>query len=290
GIAFNPPVPVQSIRNSLGNVNVGGTSISLSQSEIKEFGDPGNILIRSVAPGYDEQVVAAAVKTTLKEKFPESLKGTEDQWRRQEFNVGPKIGTELAYDAAGAIGWSIIGIMLYIAIRFRQVGGSRFGVGAIVALAHDVLIVLAIFSIFGADIDMGVVAALLTVVGYSTNDTVVVFDRIREVVGRNRQENFSSVVDRSINETLNRTLTTSVTVLLVIVLLLIGSESTNWGFGLALTVGVITGTYSSIFIASPIVVWWQNWLNKKREEAQRNRKNGTETARRATRPSRESAG
>lgn len=272
-IRFDPPVEVQSIRDALTRVTIDGKTVDLGNSEIKEFGDPGVILIRSASEEHDKSTLGAAVKTILKQRFPDNLKGDELSWLNQEVSVEPKIGTELATDAASAIGWSIIGIMLYIGIRFRHVGGSRFGVGIIVALVHDVFIVLGMLALFGTDIDMGVVAAVLTVVGYSTNDTVVVFDRIREVVGRHRQESFSSIVDRSINETLNRTLTTSVTVLLVIILLLVGSESTNFGFGLALTIGVITGTYSSIFIASPIVVWWQNWINVRREAARIAQKN-----------------
>jgi len=129
-----------------------------------------------------------------------------------------------------------------------------------------------VFSILGEELSMPVVAALLTVVGYSTNDTIVVFDRIRESLGRARKEGFSGVVDRSINDCLNRTMMTSLTVLLVLGFLLAGSTSSNWGFSLALTFGVITGTYSSIFIASPIVVWWQNWVAKKREEIRRTKK------------------
>lgn len=290
-IRFDPPVAVQSIRDTLTRVTIEGATVDLSHSEIKEFGDPGVILIRSASEQWNKQVLGTAVKTILKEKFPDNLKGGEQIWLHKEVSVEPKIGTELAADAASAIGWSIIGIMLYIAVRFRHVGGSRFGVGVIVALVHDVLIVLGLLAIFGTDIDMGVVAAVLTVVGYSTNDTVVVFDRIREVVGRHRQESFSSIVDRSINETLNRTLTTSVTVLLVIILLLLGSESTNWGFGLALTIGVITGTYSSIFIASPIVVWWQDWINRRREAARLTQKTTPDSPGRPNRKvTRETAG
>ena len=186
--------------------------------------------------------------------------------------MSPKIGKELMVDAMKAVGASIIGIILYITFRFRQVNGFRFGVGAIVALVHDVLIVLAVFSIIGEELSMPVVAALLTVVGYSTNDTIVVFDRIRESLGLARKEGFSGVVDRSVNDCLNRTMMTSLTVLLVLGFLLAGSTSSNWGFSLALTFGVITGTYSSIFIASPIVVWWQNWVAKKREEIRRTKK------------------
>ena len=270
-VHFDPPVEVQTIRNALGNVTIDGQSLDLSQSEIKTFGED-NILVRVASSEFSEEQLGTAVKATLKAQFPESLKGDESNWRRQESSVSPKIGKELMVDAMKAVGASIIGIILYITFRFRQVNGFRFGVGAIVALVHDVLIVLAVFSIIGEELSMPVVAALLTVVGYSTNDTIVVFDRIRESLGRARKEGFSGVVDRSINECLNRTMMTSLTVLLVLGFLLAGSTSSNWGFSLALTFGVITGTYSSIFIASPIVVWWQNWVAKKREEIRRTKK------------------
>ena len=270
-VHFDPPVEVQTIRNVLGNVTIDGQSVDLSQSEIKTFGED-NILVRVASSEFSEEQLGTAVKATLKAQFPESLKGDESNWRRQESSVSPKIGKELMVDAMKAVGASIIGIILYITFRFRQVNGFRFGVGAIVALVHDVLIVLAVFSIIGEELSMPVVAALLTVVGYSTNDTIVVFDRIRESLGRARKEGFPAVVDRSINDCLNRTMMTSLTVLLVLGFLLAGSTSSNWGFSLALTFGVITGTYSSIFIASPIVVWWQNWVAKKREEIRRTKK------------------
>jgi len=269
---FDPPVQVQDIRGALGNVTIENQAVDLSQSEIKVIGEEDNILIRAAASDWNEQQVASAVKTTLREQFPDNLKGDEQDWLRQEYNVSPKIGKELTVDAMGAVGASIIGIVLYITIRFRQVNGFRFGIGTIVALIHDVLIVLALLTLVGEELTMAVVAALLTVVGYSTNDTIVVYDRIRESLGRTRTEGFSGVVDRSINECLNRTMMTSLTVLLVLFFLLAGSASTNWGFALALTFGVVTGTYSSIFIASPIVVWWQNWIAKKREEIRRARK------------------
>jgi SecD/SecF fusion protein len=270
-VHFDPPVEVQTIRNALGNVTIDGQSLDLSQSEIKTFGED-NILVRVASSEFSEEQLGTAVKATLKAQFPESLKGDESNWRRQESSVSPKIGKELMVDAMKAVGASIIGIILYITLRFRQVNGFRFGVGAIVALVHDILIVLAVFAIIGEELSMPVVAALLTVVGYSTNDTIVVFDRIRESLGRARKEGFSGVVDRSINECLNRTMMTSLTVLLVLGFLLAGSTSSNWGFSLALIFGVITGTYSSIFIASPIVVWWQNWVAKKREEIRRTKK------------------
>ena len=270
-ISFNPPAQVEDIRGALSSVDIDGTTVDMTDSEIKEFGAEGNVLIRASSDVWNEQQVATSVKAALVNQFPDNLKGGEETWLRQEGSVSPKIGKELTVDALKAVMWSILGIVLYIAVRFRHVGGFRFGIGAITALIHDVLIVLAVFSIIGEEITMAVVAALLTVVGYSTNDTIVVFDRIREGLGRARREGFSAVVDKSINECLNRTMMTSLTVLLVLAFLLAGSQSTNFGFALALTFGVITGTYSSIFVASPIVVWWHTWVTKKRDAMRRSR-------------------
>ena len=281
-LSFNPPAQVEDIRGALGSVDIGGTTVDMTDSEIKEFGAEGNVLIRASSDVWNEQQVATSVKAALVNQFPDNLKGGEETWLRQEGSVSPKIGKELTVDALKAVMWSIIGIVFYIAVRFRHVGGFRFGIGAITALVHDVLIILAVFSIIGQEITMAVVAALLTVVGYSTNDTIVVFDRIREGLGRARREGFSAVVDKSINECLNRTMMTSLTVLLVLAFLLAGSQSTNFGFALALTFGVITGTYSSIFVASPIVVWWHTWVTKKRDAMRRSRGSKKKTSKSRT--------
>ena len=281
-LSFNPPAQIEDIRGALGSVDIDGTTVDMTESEIKEFGAAGNVLIRASSDDWNEQQVATSVKAALVNQFPDNLKGGEETWLRQEGSVSPKIGKELTVDALKAVMWSIIGIVFYIAVRFRHVGGFRFGIGAITALVHDVLIILAVFSIIGEDITMAVVAALLTVVGYSTNDTIVVFDRIREGLGRARREGFSAVVDKSINECLNRTMMTSLTVLLVLAFLLAGSQSTNFGFAMALTFGVMTGTYSSIFVASPIVVWWHTWVTKKRDVMRRSRGSKKKTSKSRT--------
>ncbi|MBI4553020.1 MAG: protein translocase subunit SecD [Candidatus Latescibacteria bacterium] len=280
-VQFNPPVSVQQVRDALQEVTINGTKADLRESEIKQFGGPNNILVRAAGP-WNEQQLATAVKTALKARFPDNLKGDESNWRRQELNVGPKIGKELTLDALQAVLWSIAGILIYIGFRFRKVGGFRFGVGGVVSLIHDVLIVIGIFSLIDEEISMGVVAALLTVVGYSINDTIVVYDRIREGLGRTRREGFAETVNRSINETLNRTVMTSMTILLVLILLLVGGGTTNWGFALALTIGVVTGTYSSIFVASPVVVWWQSWQAQRKEEQRQQRAAGAAAG--ATKP------
>lgn len=174
-------------------------------------------------------------------------------------SVGPEVGEELRGQAIRAVVWSMVGILAYVAFRFE----FRFGVGAIVATLHDVLITLGFIAILKQPIDTSVIAAILTVVGFSLNDTVVVFDRIRELMKVTRGVSFSDVIDRSINITLSRTmLTTGLTLVSVLALLFWGGPVLR-GFALTLTIGIVVGTYSSIFVASPIVLWWDR-LNERR--------------------------
>ncbi|HEV8132434.1 MAG TPA: protein translocase subunit SecF [Acidobacteriota bacterium] len=175
-------------------------------------------------------------------------------------SVGPKVGHDLQVRAQYAILSSLLGMLVYIAFRFKPI----YGVAAIIALFHDVYMTLGFFSLTHKEITLTVVAALLTLTGYSINDTIVVFDRIRENLKGMRREDLRSVVNASINQTLNRTVTTSgLTFLSVLALYLFGGEVLN-GFSFALVVGIIVGTYSSIAIAAPILVWWQAlWAQRK---------------------------
>lgn len=168
-------------------------------------------------------------------------------------SVGPKVGRDLQSRARDAVLFSLLGMLVYIAFRFKFI----YGVAAIIALFHDVYMTLGFFSLTGKEITLTVVAALLTLTGYSINDTIVVFDRIRENLKGMRREDLRSVVNASINQTLNRTVTTSgLTFLSVLALYLFGGEVLS-GFSFALVVGITVGTYSSIAIAAPILVWWQ---------------------------------
>lgn len=174
-------------------------------------------------------------------------------------SVGPKVGEELRTRARAAIFFSLIGMLIYIALRFSWIDGFA----AIVALFHDVFITIGIFSLIEVEISLTVVAALLTLVGYSINDTIVVFDRIRENKRLIRRSDFYTIINRSINQTLNRTIMTSgMTFVAVFSLYLLGGQVLQ-GFSLALVIGIIVGTYSSVAIASPIVFWWQNYQTKK---------------------------
>lgn len=174
--------------------------------------------------------------------------------------VGPKIGAELRNQAVLATLYALGGMLVYIAFRFEWI----YGVAAVLATFHDVIITIGAFSLFDKEISLTVVAALLTLVGYSMNDTIVVFDRIRENLKLLRRERYESLVNISINQTLSRTvLTSGLTLLSALALWLFGGQVLN-GFAFALVIGIIVGTYSSIFIASPILIFWKNWAERRR--------------------------
>lgn len=200
-----------------------------------------------------------------------AFKGT--QVREDEFtNVGPTIGSETTYNAILGIALASLLIVLYIAWSFRSVpkpaSSWRFGVCAVIALLHDALVLLGIFSLlghfFGVEVDSLFVTAILTVIGFSVHDTIVVFDRLRENLKRMGATSFAEVTNVSILQTLTRSLNTSLTVILVLLaLLLFGGDSTRW-FVAALLIGIISGTYSSIFNAAPLLVAWQEWGQKRK--------------------------
>ncbi|RLD09850.1 MAG: hypothetical protein DRI44_07565 [Chlamydiae bacterium] len=238
-IKFPEKVSVAQVRKAL-------SSIGLGESTIQRVGDSNEILIRS-SFNSSTNALSALNKTFINNK-PEVL---------EVDRIGPAIGQELKSKAFGAILLALLVVIIYIWWRFE----FRFGVAAIIALAHDVLITLGIFALTGHQITLGVIAALLTIVGYSLNDTIVVFDRIREDMHIVKKTSFTNIMNLSINQTLSRTVLTSFTTLVVVLFLwLFGGQVIN-NFAFALMIGVIVGTYSSIFIASPILLLWQK--NKK---------------------------
>jgi len=177
--------------------------------------------------------------------------------------VGPKVGADLRQQAVNATLLALLGMLVYIWFRFEWV----YGVGAVIAVFHDTIITIGLFSILDKEISLTVIAALLTLVGYSMNDTIVIFDRIRENLHLNRKEKLEDVINRSVNQTLSRTVMTSgLTFLAVIALFFFGGPVLH-GFSLALVIGIIIGTYSSVFVASPIVLVWHDWADKRRKTA-----------------------
>jgi preprotein translocase subunit SecF len=173
--------------------------------------------------------------------------------------VGPKVGAELRTKAILATLYALAGMLVYIAFRFEWI----YGLGAVIACFHDTIITIGLFSIFNKEISMTVIAALLTLVGYSMNDTIVIFDRIRENLKFSRRESLETVMNRAVNQTLSRTVMTSgLTFLTVVALFLFGGPVLN-GFSFALLCGIIVGTYSSVFVASPVVLFWHNYSDKR---------------------------
>jgi preprotein translocase subunit SecF len=240
-LKFEKPVEIQNFRDLLAARNLKG--------EIKHFGSQNEISIR-VGTEYIKEDMASELSADISEAMPEN----PFKIQRNE-KVGPKIGHELLWQALKAILVSMILILIYVMVRFE----FKFSIGAIAALAHDVIITLGIFSVFEIEISSPIIAAVLTIVGYSLNDTIVVFDRIREnlrAASKNIKD-ISEIANKSLNETLSRTIITSVTTLIVVIVLYFFGGEVLKTFALALIIGVIIGTYSSIFVASPIVVDWK---------------------------------
>lgn len=233
-----------------------------AEPEVKTFGETG-LLIRTAAEG-DPNEVQGRMMSSLQEAYPQN-----DLEIAKTDIVGPRFAADLAEGALWAIVGSLFIIFVYILIRFEW----RFGVGAVAALFHDVTITLGVFSLlagiapFSLQIDQAIIAAFLTIVGYSLNDTVVVFDRIREYTNLFKTEAYDDIVNRSINNTLSRTLVTSGTTLLVVATLFIFGGEVLKGFAFALIIGIMIGTYSSIFVASPVVVELKHYADEKREAA-----------------------
>ncbi|MBT8056416.1 MAG: protein translocase subunit SecF [Gammaproteobacteria bacterium] len=214
----------------------------LDDAMVQTFGAATEIVVR--IPPRDEEDSSAEISTVVLQALQQGVEG-EVEMRRVEF-VGPQVGDELTEQGILAVVYALIGIFLYVMIRFQW----RFSVGAVAALVHDVLITMGVISLLQVEFDLTVVAALLAVIGYSLNDTIVLFDRIRENFPKLRKSSPLEVVNTSVNETLSRTLMTSLTTLLVLLALFtFGGEIIN-AFAFTLIVGVLVGTYSSIYVAS----------------------------------------
>jgi len=226
------------------------------QVVVQQFGNEKEheFLVRVEKTEADLESLQGKIEDVLKDKFgPESL-----EVRRTEI-VGPKVGAELRKKGLLAVLYAMIGILVYITIRFE----FRFALGAILALLHDAVITIGVFSVLNKEIDLPIVAAILTIIGYSINDTIVVFDRVRENMRKIRRQSMEKVIDASINETLSRTLLTSLTTLLVVGSLFVLGGPVIHNFAFALIVGVVVGTYSSIYIASPVLIVWENLRSRK---------------------------
>ena len=249
-VHFADPVDVNDIRSEMSVVSIDGQQFDFSKAEIKLFGNKQDISVRIPHMDEEPENFAQRIIAHLRKSFPDEVPEVESDFILSIEKVGPKIGSELSNKAVLAIISSLGLILLYISIRFE----FNFALGAIAALAHDVFVTLGIFSIMGYEISLPIIAAFLTIVGYSLNDTIVIFDRIRENVKSMKRLTYTQVVDHSINDSLSRTIITSVTTFIVVLVLwLFGGEVIKL-FAFAMMVGVIVGTYSSIFVACPFVL------------------------------------
>tara|TARA_B100002051_G_scaffold136908_1_gene130023 strand:- start:15 stop:920 length:906 start_codon:yes stop_codon:yes gene_type:complete len=233
-------INASSIRDTLSSMNLGDVNV-------KKFGKDGDYLIKVEQKESNNNKLIPEIKKKLKDNL-----NAEIDFRRVE-NVGPKVSAELLESSIIAISLALAAMLFYIWIRFEW----QFSVGSIIALFHDVVITLGIFSLLSLEINLSIIAAVLTIVGYSMNDTVVIYDRIRENLFKYTKISISDIANLSINETLARTIITSVTTLLALVsIYTLGGEILR-GFSFAMILGVIIGTYSSIFVASPILKFFK---------------------------------
>jgi len=241
-VHYAKPVELDAVRSALGQEGFGG-------AVVQHFGSSREVMIRLAPQGEGAEEQSAQVSNRVMEALKKSADGGVEL-RRTEF-VGPQVGAELAESGFLALIYTFGGILLYVALRFEW----RLALGAVLALLHDPFVIVGVFSITGMEFDLTVLAAILAVIGYSINDTVVVFDRLRENFRKMRKETPEEVINASVNQTLSRTIMTSgTTSIVVLALVLFGGEAIN-RFGLAILIGIAVGTYSSIYVASAFALW-----------------------------------
>jgi preprotein translocase subunit SecF len=249
-IKFSKPVGISEVRNAL---EVMGSKEAMVQA----FGGENEFLIRIEKSSEDLEGVSKSIQASLQDQF----KDKSLEIRRAEV-VGPKVGKDLKRKALWAVGLSLLGILIYVAWRFREIA---YGLGGIIALFHDVIVVYGTISIAGIEYSLNVLAVVLTIVGFSINDTIVIFDRVRENIKKMRKEDLETVFNISINETLGRTILTSGTVMMVVLILFFFGGPVIHDFTTALIVGLITGTYSTVYIASPVVILWEKHITRRKK-------------------------
>jgi preprotein translocase subunit SecF len=238
-VTFSRPVPIDEVRSTVASLNMG-------EASIQEFGDPRTVQIRMGLPQGGEDAAnkaASKVRNAIKARHPDAQFAVD--------TVSGKVSNELYRSGAISIALAMLGIAIYIWFRFEW----QFGVGALVTLFHDVSMTLGFFSLMQFEFNLNVVAAILTIVGYSLNDTVVIYDRIRENLRKYRKMEIVPLLNVSLNETLSRTMVTSLSILLALLALLLIGPAVIFGLTIAIFLGIFIGTYSSIYISSPILVW-----------------------------------
>ena len=238
-VAFKQPVAIEDVRKLVGGLNVG-------EPNIQEFGSPNRLQIK-LGPAEGGDAATTAVTTKVRNALSQRYPGAEFQVE----SVTPSVGDELYQKGAISIALAMLGIAIYIWFRFEW----QFGVGALVTLFHDVCMTMGFFAVTRLEFDLNVVAAILTIVGYSLNDTVVIYDRIRENLRKYRKMEIVPLLNLSLNETLSRTIVTSLSIMLALLMLVLVGPKVIFGLSIAVLFGIFVGTYSSIYISAPILVW-----------------------------------
>ncbi len=247
-LRFNAPTTENEIRRVLKQKAADIGRAELAEVSLRKQGKEDQIRYVVLMTGVSKQI-----EDTLKKRFPE----TESRVRKVDF-VGPQVGNKLRTDGILAMIYAIAGILIYVAFRFNL----QFAPGAVLALAHDSVIVIGLFALFGLEFNLTFVAAILTVIGYSVNDTIVVYDRIRENMTRVRNQAIDKVINSSLNEVLNRTVLTSLTTVMALIGLLVLGFGEIRDFAIAMTMGVVVGTYSSIYVAGSTTIWLEGMAKK----------------------------
>lgn len=248
-LGFQTDVPMGQLRSMLAKNHY-------EDAELQDFSKDRAVAIRVQKSDLSAPLLADKFVELIKTNFP----GSEPVIQRAEF-VGPAVGKALASQAVQALVWATVLIIIYVAFRFRS---FLWGFCSIAALIHDVLSVVGIFSILNKEITVTVVAGILTLAGYSMNDTIVIYDRMRENLRLSKKESLADIINRSINETLSRTIMTSVTVAITVLVLFLFGGSVIHDFSFAMLYGVFVGSYSTIFVAAPIIYDWQSWSERKK--------------------------
>jgi preprotein translocase subunit SecF len=237
---FEKPVQLDELRGTVNRIGIG-------EASLQTFGGPNNVSIRLPLPPGDEEAVQRVVG-----KLQAGLRaGHPDLQIRRVETVSGKVSSELLRDGALAMGLAMLGVAIYIWFRFEW----QFGVGALVTLFHDVALTLGFFALTQLEFNLNIVAAVLTIIGYSLNDTIVVYDRIRENLRKYRKMEIVPLIDLSLNETLSRTMVTSLAMIIALGTLVLFGGNVIFGFAIAMFLGIVIGTYSSIYVSSPILVW-----------------------------------
>jgi preprotein translocase subunit SecF len=250
-IKFSKAVDISEVRKAM-------DAMGMKDAVVQKFGGEDEFLIRVEKTSEDLEEASQKIQTSMKEQF----KGQPPEIRRVEV-VGPKVGQDLKKKALWAVGLSFLGILIYVGFRFHE---FAYGLGGIAALFHDIIITYGVISIFNIEYSLTLLAVILTIIGFSINDTIVIFDRVRENIKKMRKEDLETIFNVSINETLGRTVLTSGTVMMVVLILFFFGGPVIHDFAFTLMIGLISGTYSTIYIASPVVLSWEKYVTGRRKK------------------------